>query len=371
MHKCFWLLFVLLATPAFASPEDELQQVNEQLRATSQQTEALQKRSSKLEKELAELQEQLVALAAKLQANERKITKGEFELEEITKRQIITEKSFENRQASLAESLNAMVRFSRVPPEAWVAMPGDIHQSLQAATALKHLTAALEDQATALQADIKALEALREQAEVTRKKLEVEGGQLAKSQALVKEKITQRQGVQHKIGNDMQEQQQALAELTERASSLQDLISSLEQRRAKESKQAKGQKKLRFAGGKNSMTRPAEGDIETAFGEGEGVYAKGVEISTRDGAQVVAPQDAEVVYAGNFLRYGTIVLLRHSDNIHTLLAGIKSLDSRTGERVLKGEPVGRMGRTKEGLTKLYVELRKNAKPIDPLPWMAE
>jgi septal ring factor EnvC (AmiA/AmiB activator) len=51
-----------------------------------------------------------------------------------------------------------------------------------------------------------------------------------------------------------------------------------------------------------------------------------------------------------------------------------------GQRVLAGEPVGMMGEARmasavafgsENAPELYVEFRKEGKPVDPAPWWAE
>jgi septal ring factor EnvC (AmiA/AmiB activator) len=45
-------------------------------------------------------------------------------------------------------------------------------------------------------------------------------------------------------------------------------------------------------------------------------------------------------------------------------------DSVVGQWVLAGEPVGEMGDADAGRPVLYVELRRNGDPVNPLPWIA-
>jgi septal ring factor EnvC (AmiA/AmiB activator) len=62
-----------------------------------------------------------------------------------------------------------------------------------------------------------------------------------------------------------------------------------------------------------------------------------------------------------------------------LLAGLQQIDVQLGQSVLAGEPVGLMGGPPRGmkLTEpasppvLYIELRKDNRPIDPDPWWAK
>ncbi len=83
---------------------------------------------------------------------------------------------------------------------------------------------------------------------------------------------------------------------------------------------------------------------------------------------MTAPFDGEVVYTGPFLNYGQLVIIRHSDDFHTLLAGLVKIDVNVGQFLLEGEPIGAMGESDSG-NRLYVELRHKNQPIDPAPWI--
>jgi septal ring factor EnvC (AmiA/AmiB activator) len=128
-----------------------------------------------------------------------------------------------------------------------------------------------------------------------------------------------------------------------------------------------GKHKLRpFADAQGDLRRPS-GKIISHFGNTSGgtAFSKGIVVETRPEADVVAPYDAEVVFAGPFRDYGRMVILRHSDGYHTLLAGMSALNCTPGQFLLEGEPLGSMGRR---APHLYMELRKDGKPVDPLPW---
>jgi len=89
-------------------------------------------------------------------------------------------------------------------------------------------------------------------------------------------------------------------------------------------------------------------------------------------AVVVAPADAQVIYAGGFHGYGPSLILRHGGGYHSVLAGLGRLDVAAGQWVLAGEPVGAMpdaaGDGSGG--KLYIELRRDGRPVDPRPRLA-
>jgi len=115
---------------------------------------------------------------------------------------------------------------------------------------------------------------------------------------------------------------------------------------------------------------PARGRVVESFGQVNAVghTIKGIVIQTRKEAQVIAPHDGQVVFAGPFRGYGLLLILEHSEGYHTLLAGQERVDVTVGQKLLAGEPVGVMGQDDAKPT-LYVELRHHGQPINPLPWL--
>jgi len=115
---------------------------------------------------------------------------------------------------------------------------------------------------------------------------------------------------------------------------------------------------------------PARGRVVETFGQTNAVghAVKGIVIQTRKAAQVIAPHDGQVVFAGPFRGYGLLLILEHSEGYHTLLAGLDRVDASVGQKLLAGEPVGVMGQDDAKPT-LYVELRHHGQPINPLPWL--
>jgi septal ring factor EnvC (AmiA/AmiB activator) len=121
------------------------------------------------------------------------------------------------------------------------------------------------------------------------------------------------------------------------------------------------------------MLPPVRGQVAIHFGQPDpatGVTSKGITLRARDGAQVIAPFDGQVAYAGRFRGYGSILILEHAGGYHTLLAGLAEINAVTGQWVLAGEPIGRLADDVGRGPRLYVELRRESQPINPLPWLA-
>ncbi|MFT3733003.1 MAG: peptidoglycan DD-metalloendopeptidase family protein [Hyphomicrobium sp.] len=135
-----------------------------------------------------------------------------------------------------------------------------------------------------------------------------------------------------------------------------------------------------FSDARGKLPLPAQGRRALAFGERTqfGGQSKGIVVETRYSAQVTAPCDGWVVYAGEFRSYGQLLIINAGDGYHVLLAGLSQIDVQPGQFVLTAEPVGTMSGGQKNSSSaapvsgpvLYVEFRKDGRPIDPDPWWA-
>ena len=133
---------------------------------------------------------------------------------------------------------------------------------------------------------------------------------------------------------------------------------------------------IAFSAARAKLPLPVQGRRVLAFGEKTqfGGQSKGMVIETRNSAQVTSPCDGWIVYAGEFRSYGQLLIINAGDGYHMLLAGMSQIDVQPGQFVLAAEPVGTMSvsskaaQTQASSPVLYIELRKDGRPIDPDPW---
>lgn len=125
-----------------------------------------------------------------------------------------------------------------------------------------------------------------------------------------------------------------------------------------------------FSAAQGKMIYPAKGRLVERFGQPNevGVITKGISIATRKGAQIIAPYEGQVAFAGPFRGYGLLLIIEHSEGYHTLLAGMARIDANVGQKLTTGEPVGIMG-DDDAKPALYIELRRQGQPVNPLPWL--
>ena len=130
-----------------------------------------------------------------------------------------------------------------------------------------------------------------------------------------------------------------------------------------------GQRYHRAPVGTELFDWPLQGRLIVPFGGlEEGVTSKGILIEGVEGQAVSAAKDGRVVYADEGLRgYGKTLILEHSGDFSTVYARNAEILVSMGQQVRRGQAVARVGRAgKGGVSRTYFELRRSAKPEDPL-----
>ena len=203
-----------------------------------------------------------------------------------------------------------------------------------------------------------------EEAEVTALKAKQEAEQAA-LRAAREQKEREKQAAE--AAKEAERRAQAEAKLKQAAAQKASIAAEKATREANASRPQPG---LSFEQGKGKMLFPARGKVIEQFNPGTetGLGKKGITIQTRAEAQVIAPYEGQVVFAETFRGYGLLLIIEHSDGYHTLIAGMTRIDATVGQHLLAGEPVGVMG-NEDSKPALYVELRHNGQPINPLSWL--
>lgn len=116
------------------------------------------------------------------------------------------------------------------------------------------------------------------------------------------------------------------------------------------------------------LSNPTRGGVITsAFGERWGKMHKGMDIAGNVGDPVMAAFDG-VVKSMFYERdgYGNVVILEHEDGLETRYAHMSKFEVKEGDKVKKGDLVGRVGNTGRSTgPHLHFELRVNGNPVNP------
>ena len=76
-----------------------------------------------------------------------------------------------------------------------------------------------------------------------------------------------------------------------------------------------------------------------------------------------------MVFADRFSGYGKMLIIDHGERYYTVYAHLSEFLKKTGDTVERGETVAAVGDSDSlAGAKLYFEMRKDGKSIDPAPW---
>jgi lipoprotein NlpD len=114
---------------------------------------------------------------------------------------------------------------------------------------------------------------------------------------------------------------------------------------------------------------PGRGNVIGRFSESN-PDDKGIKLGGSEGDTVMAAADGEVVYTGNgLLRYGELVIIKHSDRFLSAYAHNKVITVKEGERVARGHKIAELGSTGIDRDMLHFEIRLDGKPVDPMDYL--
>lgn len=86
--------------------------------------------------------------------------------------------------------------------------------------------------------------------------------------------------------------------------------------------------------------------------------------------EVSAAADGVVVYAGTGIRgVGNLLIIKHSDLFLSAYAYNSELLANEGDRVHIGQSIARVGKNIDGLPRVYFEIRRDGKPVDPVRYL--
>ena len=349
------------------------------------------------------LSQLLIGTAANLRTVEDRIAESERRLNALSGNEDTVRRSLASRRAVIAEVLAALQRLGRRPPPALLVSPEDALQSVRAAILLGAVLPDMKVEVDTLVADLAELVRVRSEIAAEREALGRDLAALSQERTRMTVLVQERQRKQTETEKALESERVRAVQLARQADNLKDLIGKIEQEIASAARAAAQAGTARpadpkaslaalndpgrlspaiaFASAKGALPLPISGIKIRDFGvpDGLGGTEKGLSIASRSGAQVTAPCDGWVVYAGPFRSYGQLLILNAGGGYHILLAGMERISVDLGQFVLTGEPVAVMGggpqsaaaiATGSSQPVLYIEFRKDGSPVDPGPWWA-
>jgi len=375
--------------------EHQLQSLREEQRKAAEIQAKLRSEIEAISEDRSKLAQALIDTAARIRGLEGRLAASEARVKALDENQHLIRDSLAGRRAMIGEVLAALQRMGRRPPPALMVLPEDALQSVRTAMMLGAVLPEMRSEAEALAADLGELIRLRKEIageiETSARDLAALSQDSQRMALLVEE----RQKKQAESERALQVEHERAGELARQADNLKELLTRLTQEPAVRGKEAVPPGRasfaaltdpgrlvpaVAFAAAKGTLPLPVNGVKIREFGDADrlGSTEKGLSVATRSAAQVTAPCDGWVVYAGPFRSYGQLLILNAGGGYHVLLAGMDRISVDIGQFVLTGEPVAVMGAGPAAVVAggsrqpiLYVEFRKDGIPVDPSPWWAQ
>src|SRR5215469_492307 len=424
---------LICALPWLAGAEDDLsrEEAREKLNQTEQQLQSNRAKEQGLTQDLAtlaveraKLNNDLIDSGRKVQASEAKLSETEAKLAELTDQVNLIKNSITERKETIVKMLSAMQRIGRTPPPALVTRRDDALAVVRSAMLLADVFPELRYQADNLSHELEGMVTLENGIREQRDAEKNERDRLATEQARLDHLLEQKRRAMAQGEAELASIKQAVADQAQTVADLSELIDRLDAQiakvevaqydaeiaaekalRAREQQQALAtpanesvveikpestkvafaspdrlKPAMPFEAAKGTLRLPVQGRRVTRFGDADasGGTVKGISLQTRPEARITAPADGWVVYAGEFRSYGQLLIINAGGGYHVLLAGMSRIDVSLGQFVLAGEPIAVMGNSAtpgqghdSSRPVLYIEFRKDGRPIDPDPWWAE
>lgn len=383
------------------------------MRVSDEKTAELQESIAALSKTSESLKQALIDSAARRKELERKIAAGEKKLAELGVSEDKIRRSFKDRRAILAEVLAALQRMGRNPPPALLVSPEDALASVRTAILLGAVVPGIRKETEKLAADLAELIRLRQEGQTETETLVATMASRQEEERRMDLLLVENDRLSRQNTLELAAEKRRAEELAARASTMEGLIASLESeirsvREAADKARAEEERLRRlsdeqrqkarelaastlpdknriapayaFSDLKHKLELPAAGEILRQYGDpdGTGHEAKGMVIASAPGSLVTAPADGWVVYAGEFRSYGQMIILNTGDGYHVVLSGMDRINTGQGKFVLSGEPLAVMGEKRVASATalaletdrptLYIEFRKDGKPVDSREW---
>jgi len=417
----------VFASPALAQEDDvelkrdlrlqELQELQAAISIGDQRRAELAAEISQIDKDRLSINRSMIETSKKARALEKRVSRSSRRLSQLRDEQSEVRAFLKTKEGLLAEILGALQRMGRAPPPALLISPDDALSSVRSAILLGSVVPEVRSETEILIGQLRDLVRISTEISERRAALTADLGNLADEEERLNLLLAEKQNIAGIAQAKLAEEQAKAAELAAEATSLNELIGNLEaqvesarkaaeasrlaeiEREKREANQTEAATRyleedafsdpgrtapaISFSAAKGLLPLPVSGEVASGFGEKDafGENVSGLNLETRENTRVISPADGWVLYAGPFRTYGKLLIIDASSGYHIVLAGLEEVNVRPGQFVIVGEPIGKMGAKRVASAgvvdvsstkpNLYVEFRKDGKPIDPSPWWAD
>ncbi|MBP2160142.1 MULTISPECIES: murein hydrolase activator EnvC [Asticcacaulis] len=339
--------------------QEELERLSAEVRANTRKRDATRQTARQIGREIEDLRQRIIDISRRQGASETRSAVFRARLETLNLQEADITRKLTAMRAKEARLLSALQIYTRNPPPAIFISTRRANDAVVAAIIMREITPELQKRTRALAAQNAELVRLRRQAALQNESLFVAESDVSRQRSEIEALISQKLALEDQL-----------------LSQADKLEARAEELKTQENRM-RGELPLRGLLGigqkaPNQLQQPVVGDKVSDFGQVLGSQSeggrpeRGVRFSVQPGAQVTAPIEGEVEFAGPVESYGQVVILNAGNNYHVVLTGIGRVFVDKGQTLRRHEPIGRMPNLSERKVTLYMELRHGETPVNPL-----
>lgn len=369
------LLAGLLGTLAHpASVNRDLEGIKKKIESEKRVLSQVNKKEGSVIQSLSQVESELERKSKQLKQSTARLEVVITEMQKKEAEALRMRESLEQRKTYLARRAEALYRWQR-SGSPLVIFNGDLSLSslLKRKYYLRRTVAFDREMVQSLNEQAAHEERLAQELARKRQDVDEHRRDLAQVKEAVQKEAQKKRELLASIREEKESRQRALKDLEQAAVRLQKMIEEIAKRSATKSKEAPAGGGLESMRGK--LDWPVKGQVIGGFGKAKHhefsteVFRKGLEIEAPVGEEIRAVEKGKVVFADRFSGYGKMLIIDHGERYYTVYAHVSDFLKKNGDLVRRGEAVALVGDSDSlAGSKLYFEMRKDGKSIDPAPW---
>lgn len=353
------------------SSDQQLKSLSSELKQETPELASAKEKSDQLAAEAAALHLKLIATAARIEGLERQQADADARITQLTAENDRLSAGFADDRQAVTKLLGVLERLQHDLPPALAMRPDDALAAARGSMLIGASLPPVYAQAAQLSRRIDALKHTRQALEHQQAEAADTAAKLKLARRDLDELLAQKEkeaaGAAETYGN----LKIRLEQVARQAADFQALLA-----RVKALRQQGGRtepsvvtvmaENSGYLGGlgRNSLLEPVVGAVVG----GSDTANPGLSYATQPVAQVIAPADGKVLYAGPYHKNGQVLILEITTGYDVVLAGLGRVTVKSNDQLLAGEPVGNMPPDAAD-DRLYFELRHGGHGQSPVPWL--
>jgi septal ring factor EnvC (AmiA/AmiB activator) len=368
------------------SSAEQLKTLTGQIRQQAPQVAVAKQKSDTLSAEAAALRAKLIDTAARIDRLERDRIAAQARVEELQGEAARLSAGFQNDRVAVTRLLAVLERLQHDMPPALALKPDDALGAARGSMLIGASLPPVYARAAALSRRIALLQRTRAELDRNLKAQETTETSLAAARLDLTALLETKQLQAEAAGGTYAGLKAQLDVIAAQAADFQALLTRIARLRRASGADG-GVVTVQAPSGtgfealaKGGVRNPVVGTLlPPGSGSGGSGSGPGATYATLPGALVSAPVDGKVLFAGPYHKSGYVLILEITSGYDLVLAGLGQVTVRPNDELLAGEPVGVMPGTAGALRgnalngndgRLYFELRRDGKGLDPAPWLS-